>query len=128
MNVSEGIVSITAASYITVNMTNVNFIANEYRKEDLFGEYAAVYIETVGSYNKLLFNHCKFINNTFSQGAKLLYINGNTSGVSLNNLIIDKCSFFNNTIYDDEEILHVGGLSLYNVTIVDTVFLLQYCE
>ena len=93
LNVSEGIISITAASYITVNMTNVNFTANEYRKEDLFDEYAAVYIETVGSYNKLLFNHCKFINNTFSQGAKLLYINGYTSGVSLNNLIIDKCSF-----------------------------------
>ena len=122
LNISEGIVSITAASYIIVNMTNVNFIANEYRQEDLFDEYAAVYIETVGSYNKLLFNHCKFINNTFSQGAKLLYINGHTSGVSLNNLIIDKCSFFNNTIYDNEEILHVGGLSPYNVTIVNTVF------
>ena len=120
LNVSTGIIYITATSCVIVNMTNVNFIANKYRKEQPFEKDAAVYIQTVGYHNKLIFIHCRFINNTFSQRAKFFHIYGSNEGYH-NNLIIDNCSLCNNTIYD-EDMFYIRGQSLFNVTVVNTVF------
>ena len=53
---SKGTLSIIPTSSIEVNMTNVNFMGNEYFKEKILDKTAAVYIKTIGSSNRLIFN------------------------------------------------------------------------
>lgn len=118
LNVSFGIIYIEPTSCIVVNMTKLNFIANKYHNEQPFGISAAVYIKTKGILNRLVFNQCKFINNTFSHGAKMLYFDAYADTA----IIVDNCSICNNTILDGKEILHIGGHGVFNITISNTVF------
>ena len=88
---------------------------------------AAVYIKTIGSNNTLVFNYCKFINNTFSQGARTLYIDeyvANQDGAQneFNEITFSNCDIFNNTVYDGEVIIYISGQSDYNIDISNTVF------
>ena len=122
---SKGTLSIIPTSYIKVNMTNVNFMGNEYFKEKTFDKTAAVYIKTIGSGNTLIFNYCKFINNTFSQGARALYIDEYTADpdkVPQNEITVGNCSIFNNTVYDGAVIIYISGQSDCNIDISNTVF------
>ena len=124
LHASKGTLSIILTSCIKVNMTNVNFMDNEYFKERTSDKTAAVYIKTMGSDNTLIFNYCSFINNTFSQGARAFYIDEYTinQDVAQNEITVSNCCLFNNTVYDGEVIIYISGQSDYNIDILNTVF------
>ena len=126
------VVDLTSTTNLTSTFTlnNVTFtnnsllVSTETPTTDPFEMTAAVHIRTVGFNNKLVFNHCNFISNIFSQGAKVLYIDGDgrDAGTTHSQVVISNCRIFNNTIYDGEEILYVGGQNDYDVQIFNTVF------
>ena len=121
----SGTLALAFTSCVQVNMTNVNFIGNVYFKDKLFDAIAAVYMKIVGSSNILIFNHCNFMNNTFSQGTKALYINEHASAVCVsphNQITISNCSILYNEIHDGGKILYFNGQSDYDIQISNTVF------
>ena len=123
---STGTLSIVPTSCIEVNMTNVNFINNEYFKGREFDKTAAVYIKTVSTCNNsLIFNRCNIKNNTYSLGARAIYIDEyvqNNSKIYYNELTINNCNIFNNTIYNGEVMIYISGQSDYNISISNTTF------
>ena len=112
----------------TFTLNNVTFTSNSLHASTTFNYpfdmTAVVYIRTGNSNSKLIFDHCNFISNTFSQGAKVLYIDGDkgNNNTTYNQIVINNCRIFNNTVYDGAEILYVHGQNNYDIQIFNTVF------
>ena len=112
----------------TFTLNNVTFTSNSLHASTTFNypfdTTAVVYIRTGNSNSKLIFDHCYFIGNTFSQGAKVLYIDGDkgNNNTTYNQIVINNCRIFNNTIYDGAEILYVHGQNNYDIQIFNTIF------
>ena len=117
-----GTLFIVPESHTEVYMTNVNFITTNYNKHTEEEVVAAVYIKITGFSNEIIFNHCDFISNTFSGGAKVIYIHSNHEYTYPNSeVVVDNCNIFNNTIYDGGKFLYISGPK-YRIIISNSVF------